>query len=137
MSAVDRHMTPHVEVIVVGTTSPELLQVLPWSGKHVGPEAVKTFFRQQLGPNTEVLDFGTDELIEQDASLSKSRVGPREAPGVHDSPLERTQGSQARASCDPDCSPVSIRLRKLAASASYAARVKLTRSLAGSSRNRR
>src|SRR5215813_8310938 len=71
MSAVDRHMTPDVEVIVVGTTSPELLQVLPWSGKHVGPEAVKTFFRQQLGPNIEVLDFGTDELIEQDASAAQ------------------------------------------------------------------
>src|SRR5215510_8381641 len=64
-------MTPDVEMIVVGTTSPELPQVLPWCGKHVGSEAVKNFFRHQLGPNIEVLDFGTDELIEQDASAAE------------------------------------------------------------------
>jgi hypothetical protein len=38
MAAVDRHMTPNVEMIIVGTTSPELLQVIPWGGKHVGPD---------------------------------------------------------------------------------------------------
>jgi hypothetical protein len=37
MGAVDRHMTPDVEMIIVGMTSPELLQVIPWDGKHVGP----------------------------------------------------------------------------------------------------
>jgi hypothetical protein len=37
MGAVDRHLTPDVEMIIVGTTSPELLQVIPWGGKHVGP----------------------------------------------------------------------------------------------------
>ena len=44
-------MTPDVEMIVVGTTSPELLQVLPWTGKHVGSEAVKKFFVDLLGRN--------------------------------------------------------------------------------------
>jgi ketosteroid isomerase-like protein len=70
MGAVDRHMTPDVEMIVVGTTSPELLRVLPWSGKHVGPEAVKKFFVDLLGRNVEVLDFGIDEIVEQDASAA-------------------------------------------------------------------
>src|SRR5262245_28359336 len=41
MGAIDRHMTADVEMIVIGTTSPELVQVLPWVGKHVGREAVK------------------------------------------------------------------------------------------------
>src|SRR5262245_6112464 len=71
MDAIDRYMTADVEMIVVGTTSPELLQVLPWCGKHVGSEAVKDFFGHQLGPNIEVLDFGTDELIEQDGSVAQ------------------------------------------------------------------
>jgi len=70
LGAVDRHMTPDVEMIVVGTTSPELLQVLPWCGKHVGSEAVKNFFRHQLGPNIQILDFGIDEIIEQGASAA-------------------------------------------------------------------
>jgi len=70
LGAVDRHMTPDVEMIVVGTTSPELLRVLPWVGKHVGSEAVKKFFVDLLGRNFEVLDFGIDEIIEQDASAA-------------------------------------------------------------------
>src|SRR5262245_15532014 len=71
MSAVDRYMTRDVELIVVGTTSAELLQVLPWSGEHTGSEAVKNFFLNQLGPSIEVLEFGTDEFIEQDASAAQ------------------------------------------------------------------
>jgi len=51
-AAVDRHTTGDVEMIFIGTNSPELLQVLPRCGKHVGSEAVKDFFRYQLGPNT-------------------------------------------------------------------------------------
>ena len=70
MGAVDRHLTPDVEMIVVGTTSPELLQVLPWSGKHVGPEAVKKFFVVLLGRNVEVLNFGIDEIIELNESAA-------------------------------------------------------------------
>jgi ketosteroid isomerase-like protein len=70
MGAVDQHMTPDVEMIVVGTTSPELLEVLPWGGKHVGPEAVKKFFVDLLGRNVQVLTFGIDEIIEQDASVA-------------------------------------------------------------------
>jgi len=64
MGAVDRHMTPDVEMTVVGTTSSELFQVLPWCGKHVGFEAVKNFFVELLGRSVEVLDFGIDEIIE-------------------------------------------------------------------------
>src|SRR5262244_450128 len=70
MGAVDRHLTPDVEMIVVGTTSPELLQVLPWSGKHVGRGAVKTFFTDLLGRNIEVLDFVIEEIIEQHESAA-------------------------------------------------------------------
>jgi ketosteroid isomerase-like protein len=69
-SAVDRHMTHDVEMIVIGTTSRELLQVMTWSGMHVGPEAVKDFFLNLLGRSIEVLDFRIDEIIEQDAAAA-------------------------------------------------------------------
>jgi ketosteroid isomerase-like protein len=70
MGAVDRHMTPDVEMIIVGTTSPGLLQVIPWDGKHVGHEAVTNSFVDLHGRSVEVLDFGIDEIIEQDASAA-------------------------------------------------------------------
>src|SRR5262245_6671871 len=70
MGAVDRHMAPDVEMIIIGTTSPELLQVLPWCGKHVGHEAVKNYFVDLLGRSVEVLDLPIDEIIEQDAAAA-------------------------------------------------------------------
>jgi len=36
----------------------------------VGSEAVKNFFVELLGRSVEVLDFGIDEIIEQDASAA-------------------------------------------------------------------
>lgn len=69
-AAVDRHMTSDVEMTVIGTTSPELLQVMTWAGKHVGRGAVKTFFTDLLGRNIEVLDFVIEEIIEQHESAA-------------------------------------------------------------------
>jgi ketosteroid isomerase-like protein len=63
-------MTHDVEMTIIGTTSQELLQVMTWSGLHVGPEAVKDFFLNLLGRSIEVLDFRIDEIIEQDASAA-------------------------------------------------------------------
>jgi uncharacterized protein len=70
MTAVDRYMTPDVEAIVNGTTSPELIQIMTWAGKHVGSEAVKNFFIERMSRTVEILDVGTHEIIEQGTSAA-------------------------------------------------------------------
>jgi ketosteroid isomerase-like protein len=70
MGAVDRHLTPDVEMIIVRTSSPGAAPGHPLDGKHVGREAVTNSFVDLHGRSVEVLDFGIDEIIEQDASAA-------------------------------------------------------------------